>query len=274
MLDKEHQIICGDCRKVLPELPDNSINLVLTSPPYANRRKDAYGGIPEKDYVQWFIPIAQEIYRVLSPTGSFFLNIKPHVTKGERSLYVFELVLALCNDVGFKLKDEFCWVKNPFPGKLSGRFKNAFEPVYHFTKSPLNKITFHPLACGTPTKPESIKRSYRKQCGAPANKSGMTGMNTQNIRHLPISRPSNVVIANNVSNQFMLKQHHPATFPEQLCGFFILSFSNTGDIVLDPFVGSGTTCVVAKKLNRKCIGIDTVLSYCELANERLQQKSK
>ena len=263
------QVLFGDCLDVIKNLPDNSVDLVFTSPPYAERRKTCYGGISEDKYIEWFKPIAIEIKRVLKPTGSFFLNIKPHTNKGERSLYVFDLVIMLKRELGFLFVDEFCWTKNAFPGKLNGRFKNGFEPIYHFTKESPNNITFNPLACGTPIKEESIARSYRKQCGAPKNGSGMTGMNTTNIRNLELSRPSNVINVNNVSNQFSLKQFHPATFPEKLAEFFIKSFTNEGDVVLDPFAGSGTTGIVAKKLNRKVILIEKMVDYYQLIKERI-----
>ena len=265
------QVLFGDCLDVIKNLPDNSVDLVFTSPPYAERRKTCYGGISEDKYIEWFKPIAIEIKRVLKPTGSFFLNIKPHTNKGERSLYVFDLVIMLKRELGFLFVDEFCWTKNAFPGKLNGRFKNGFEPIYHFTKESPNNITFNPLACGTPIKEESIARSYRKQCGPPKNGSGMTGMNTTNIRNLELSRPSNVINVNNVSNQFSPKQFHPATFPEKLAEFFIKSFTNEGDVVLDPFAGSGTTGIVAKKLNRNYIGSEMSEKYCQIIEERLAQ---
>jgi len=264
----------GDCKQVITEIQDQSVDIVITSPPYADRRKSTYGGIAEGEYVEWFLPIASEIKRVLKPTGSFFLNIKPHTVGGERSLYVFDLVLAIRRQVGMRLVDEFCWTKNAFPGKLDGRFKNGFEPVYHFSKSNPGELTFNPLACGTPIKEESVARAYRKQCGRPKNGSGMTGMNTTNIRHLKMSRPSNVINVNNVSNQFTSKQRHPATFPEGLVDFFIQSFSNEGDIVLDPFAGSGTTGVVAKKLGRKYILIEQHKPYFDLIHERLLEESR
>lgn len=260
-------ILLGDCLEVLSALTEESFDLIFTSPPYAERRKKAYGGIPEEQYVEWFLPIAQELYRVLKPTGSFFLNIKPHTKDGERSLYVFDLVKAIKQNVGFRFVDELCWIKNPFPGELKGRFKNAFEPVYHFTKSA--KIKMNPLACGTEIKPESIARSYRKQCGAPKNGSGMTGMNTTNIRHLKLSRPSNVIIAHNVSNQFSDKQHHPATFPEKLVEFFVKSFTDEGDNVLDPFAGSGTVGLVCQKLNRNFTLIEKEPRFVELIDKRI-----
>jgi len=257
----KQQIILGDCLEEMPKIPNNSVDMIFTSPPYADRRKSTYGGTPASEYVDWFLPFAKEIKRLLKPTGSFFLNIKPHTSAGERSLYVFDLVCALKKEVGFLFAEEYCWTKNPFPGGFKGRFKNAFEPVYHFTKIHPSKIVFNPVACGTPMKPESIARTYRKQCGAPANGSGMTGMNTTNIRNLKLARPSNVVNINNVSNQFSNKKLHPATFPEGLVEFFVKSFSNKGDTVLDPFAGIGTVGIVCTLLERNFILIEKEQKY-------------
>jgi site-specific DNA-methyltransferase (adenine-specific)/site-specific DNA-methyltransferase (cytosine-N4-specific) len=268
---KLNTIYWGDSLVIMSNIASKSIDMIFTSPPYADRRKSTYGGAAADKYIEWFLPFAKEFKRILKPSGSFFLNIKPHTAKGERVLYVFDLVCKLKREVGLKFVDEYCWTKNPFPGKLSGRFKNAFEPVYHFSVNAPNKITFNPLACGTPMKPDSIARAYRKQCGAPANGSGMSGMNTTNIRHLKLARPSNVVNVNNVSNQFTDKQLHPATFPEGLVEFFVKSFTNENDIVLDPFAGSGTTGLVCRKHNRKYLLIDKEMKYCQLASKRISQ---
>jgi len=254
----------------MARMPDNFIDIVVTSPPYAERRKSTYGGISENEYVEWFIPIAKELKRIIKPTGSIFINIKPHTTEGERSLYVFDLICALKREVGLLFVEEYCWTKNAFPGSLKGRFKNAFEPVYHFTKCGPAGITFNPIACGTPIKEESIARTYRKQCGAPANGSGMTGMNTTNIRTLELARPSNVINVNNVSNQFSAKKLHPATYPEGLVDFFIKSFSNAGDLVYDPFNGSGTTALSAANNNRNWIGSEIKEEYCSIIEQRVQ----
>jgi DNA modification methylase len=265
------KLVNNDCLEAMKDIPDGSIDLVFTSPPYAERRKTTYGGIPDNTYVEWFLPIGKEIQRILNPNGSFFLNIKPHTHKGERSLYVFDLVCQLKRAVGFFFVEEYCWTKNAFPGALKGRFKNAFEPIYHFTKISPGKITFNPVACGTPMKEESIARTYRKQCGPPKNGSGMTGMNTTNIRNLKLARPSNVINVNNVSNQFSDKQLHPATFPEGLVEFFVKSFSKEDHTVIDPFMGSGTTGVVCKNLNRNFIGIEINKEYFEIAKQRIEE---
>jgi len=264
-----NKIYNENCLSGMKKIDDQSIDLIFTSPPYADRRKNVYGGINENEYVDWFEPISEEIKRILKPSGSFFLNIKPHTINGERSLYVFDLVLFLQRNVGFLFIDEFCWTKNAFPGSHKGRFKNGFEPVYHFAINKPNKIKFNPIACGTPMKKESIARSYRKQTGKPKNGSGMTGMNTTNIRYLKLARPSNVINVHNVSNQYSDKQLHPATFPEGLVEFFIKSFSCDGDVILDPFVGIGTTAIVAKKINRDYIGFEIDQKYSEIAKNRL-----
>jgi len=264
-------IIHGYSENELKKLSDNSIDLIITSPPYAERRKNTYGGIPEDKYVEWFKPIAIEIKRILKPTGSFFLNIKPHTTNGERSLYVFDLVLMLKRELGFNFVEEYCWIKNPFPTGTHGRFKNGFEPVYHFIKGPLKKITFNPLACGTPVSEETKSRAFRKNCKIPTNGSGMI-VDRDNFKNLEFARPSNVIKANNVTNQFTLKMKHSAVFPEKLVEFFVKSFTNEGDIVLDLFAGSGTVGIVCEELNRNYILIDKEEYNIQLIKERLKEK--
>lgn len=267
MVKKE--ILFGDCLKLMKSIPSNSIDLVFTSPPYAERRKSTYGGISEDKYVEWFLPIGKEINRILKETGSFFLNIKSHTNKGERSLYVFDLVCQLKREVGFMFVEEYCWVKNAFPTGVRGRFKNGFEPIYHFTKSKPNLITFNALACGTPMSEESKKRSHRKNCHTPTNGSGMV-VNRDNFKTIELARPSNVINANNVTNQFTNKMKHSAVFPEKLVEFFVKSFTNEGDIVLDPFAGSGTVGVVCKSENRQFILMDKEKENIELMKKILQ----
>ena len=110
-----NKIYNEDCLETMTRLPDNSVDLIFTSPPYADRRKSTYGGVKEEEYIEWFLPIANQIKRILKPTGSFFLNIKPHSHNGERSLYVMELVMELKKNIGFLFVEEYCWTKNAFP---------------------------------------------------------------------------------------------------------------------------------------------------------------
>jgi len=264
------QVLCGDCLDILPSIPSQSVDLIITSPPYAESRKDSYGGISAKKYVEWFLPIANELKRVLHPKGSFFLNIKPHTERGERSMYVMDLILALKRTTGFRFIDEYCWTKNPFPNGAHGRFKNGFEPVYHFTVSHLSKINFNPLACGTPVKTSSAQRVTRKQGGSPVNGSKLSAIRHSNMKKISVARPSNVIHANNVSNQFTDTKDHPAPFPEKLVEFFVRSFSNAGMTVLDPFAGSGTVGAVCQRYNRQFILIEKKQAYLDIIHQRLE----
>jgi site-specific DNA-methyltransferase (adenine-specific) len=258
-----------NCLEGLKLLPNESIDLIITSPPYAERRNNTYGGIPENEYVEWFLLIAIEIKRVLKSSGSFFLNIKPHCKDGERVLYVFDLILSLTRQVGFRFVDEFTWTKNGVPGKFNGRFKNAFEPVYHFTKT--KKFTHNPYEVGLPIKEESLKRANRKACGESLNGSGFAGLREgSNLKNAKLALPSNHLHIVQKSNQHTIESKHPAVFPLELPNFFIKAFSNPADIILDIFMGSGTTALAAKNNNRNFIGFETEKKYIDIANSRLK----
>lgn len=263
-------IIHGYAEEELKKLPDNSVDLVITSPPYADRRKNTYGGISEDKYVEWFKPIAIEVKRVLKPTGSFFLNIKPHTNKGERSLYVFDLVLMLKRELGFRFTDEFTWTKLGVPGKYKGRFKNAFEPVYHFTLQ--TEYTHNPYAVAKKAKEVSLKRYKRKACGESKNGSGFAGMRKEIISDLAL--PSNHLHIPQKSNQYTIQKNHSAVFPVELSTFFIKAFSNEGDVVLDIFGGSGTVAISCIDTNREFIIIEKEIEYIELIEKRVEEKRK
>ena len=199
--------------------------------------------------------------------------MKHQKKKGERSLYVFDLVIMLKRELGFLFVEEYCWTKNAFPTGTHGRFKNGFEPVYHFTKGEVKNITFNALACGTPVSEETKSRAFRKNCKTPTNGSGMV-VDRDNFKNLDFARPSNVVNANNVTNQFASKMKHSAVFPEKLVEFFVKSFSNERDTILDLFAGSGTVGVVCEELNRNYILIDKEKSNIDLIFKRVGEKRK
>ena len=249
----------------IKKLGDSSVDLVITSPPYAMQRKSTYGGVTEDDYIQWFEPLAYEIKRVLKDTGSFFLNIKPHCNNGERVLYVMKLIIHLKEVVGFRFSDEFTWTKLGVAGRFNGRFKNAFEPVYHFTKE--KGYTHNPYAVAKPAKDVSLARYKRKACGESQNGSGFAGMRKEITSTLAL--PSNHLHIPQKSNQHTLQSKHSAVFPVELVDFFIKAFSNKNDTILDPFLGSGTTAVSALKLQRKVIGFEKLKEYFDLANGRI-----
>ncbi|RLD69067.1 MAG: site-specific DNA-methyltransferase, partial [Bacteroidetes bacterium] len=128
-------IYLGDCREELKIVPKDSVDLIFTSPPYADQRKKTYGGIHPDRYVEWFLPISEQLLRVLKPTGSFVLNIKERVVNGERSTYVLELILEMKKQ-GWLWTEEYIWhKKNSYPGKWPNRFRDSWERLLHFTKS-------------------------------------------------------------------------------------------------------------------------------------------
>ena len=148
-------IICADNLDV--HLPPQSIDLIITSPPYAQRRKKNYPGIDPKNYVAWFLPRAKNFQTWLKPTGSFVLNIKESAQDGERLTYVYELVLAL-KAQGWRWVDDLIWHKKTcYPGGFNNRLKDGWEHCYHFT---LNKeFAFYKNAVRIPAAASTIKRA-------------------------------------------------------------------------------------------------------------------
>ncbi len=257
------EILHGDCLEVLPSVAESSIDLILTSPPYADRRANTYGGIKPEEYVAWFLPRSQEFFRVLKPTGSFVLNIKEKAANGERHTYVIELILAL-RQQGWLWTEEYIWhKKNCYPGKWPNRFRDAWERCLHFTKQRKFKMNQDavriPMGDWAGTRLRSLGKNdvirHSSQVG-----SGF-GKNISNWASRELAYPTNVLhLATECGNK-----RHSAAFPKALPDWFIKLFTDVGDYVLDPFVGSGTTCEVAQALARNSIGIDILADYCEMA---------
>ncbi len=135
------EIYLGDCLPTLEKFPSNSIDLIITSPPYADRRIKTYGGTKPEEYVDWFLPIGEQLLRVLKPTGTFILNIKEKVIEGERSTYVMVLILAMRKQ-SWLWTEEFIWhKKNSYPGKWPNRFRDSWERLLQFNKNKKFKNT-------------------------------------------------------------------------------------------------------------------------------------
>ncbi|MDR0327894.1 MAG: site-specific DNA-methyltransferase [Planctomycetaceae bacterium] len=259
------RILQGDCRDLLPTLPTDSVDLVFTSPPYADSRKNTYGGVPPDEYVEWFLPIGTELLRVLKPSGTFILNLKENVVNGERSTYVIELILAL-RKLGWIGTEEFLWhKKNATPGKWPNRFRDAWERLLQFNKS--RRFAMYQDAVKVPPA-ESAKRCPRyaternQQQHMSATGSGLT---RRTWIYKELVYPSNVLFLPTESGN----KKHSAVFPEALPEWFVKLFTLPGDVVLDPFLGSGTTGVVCHRLNRHFIGMEILPQYVELARERI-----
>ena len=254
-----------DCEMGINYLDANSIDMIFTSPPYAEQRKNVYGGIDKNDYINWFVPICRSLYHKLKDNGSFFLNIKEHSENGFRDLYVLRLIIAITEHTDFKLVDTFAWTKNPYPSKQINKFKNGWEPIYHFAKQ--KNIKFYPQRVAEPIKEETLKRANRQQVGISENGSGFSQPDLYTIRKMTTSLPSNHIHINNIQNQFSKNKWHPAVFPTKLVEFFIKTYTDIDDIVLDPFIGSGTTAVVARELSRNFIGFEKSKIYCDKIKE-------
>ena len=264
-------IYCGDCLEILKKIPDNSINLIVTSPPYADQRNHTYGGIHPDKYVEWFLPRSAEFLRVLQPDGTFILNIKEKVVSGERHVYILELIQELRNQ-GWLWTEEFVWAKkNSHPGKWPNRFRDGWERLLQFNKDRLFNMYQDavkvPVGDWSKTRLKNLSETDKKRDNSRVQ-SGF-GKNISNWVDRDMVYPNNVLtLATESSNK-----NHSAVFPKALPTWFIKLFTKSGDIVLDPFLGSGTTSVAAMDLGRNSIGIEIMKEYCEIAQERIKKEA-
>lgn len=264
-----NKIIHGDCEAVLKGFPDNSIDLIFTSPPYADRRQKTYGGVKPSDYVDWFLPKAVQFLRVLKPTGTFILNIKERVVDGERHIYVIELILKM-RDQGWLWTEEFIWHKrNSYPGKWPNRFRDNWERLLQFNKQ--KRFNMYQEAVVVPigdwAKDRLANLSETDKSRDESKVGSGFGKNVSNWLGRDKVYPTNVIhMATECANK-----NHSATFPIDLPAWFIKLFTKEGDIVLDPFVGSGTTALAAIQLGRKHVSIDINKEYIELARKRITE---
>lgn len=266
------KIIQGDSKEVLKKLKDNCIDLIFTSPPYADRRIRTYGGIKPEYYVEWFLPISKQLLRVLKPDGTFILNIKEKAENGERHTYVLELILALRKQ-GWLWTEEFIWhKKNCYPGKWPNRFRDAWERLLQFNKTQKFKMFQSavrvPIGDWAKGRLKNLSETDKVRDNA-KNGSGF-GKNISNWLDKEFVYPTNVLhLATECNNK-----DHSAAFPESLPEWFINLFTRESDVVLDPFAGSGTTLVVAKRMHRNSIGIEVLTEYCKLIKSQIQNEKE
>jgi DNA modification methylase len=264
----DHRLICGDCRdpNVVARLLDGAkINVAFTSPPYASQRKydesSGFQPIDPNDYVEWFDAVQANVRDHLAEDGSWFVNIKEHCEDGERHLYVKDLTIAHKRRWGWRFVDEFCWRRTGFPGLYPNRFKNSFEPVFHFSTKP--EIKFNPYAVA-----HASNRCIDSDAGKHVDRDDersydLTGENnTQGF-----ALPGNVLDIAQVS----VDVGHSAVFPVALPQHFIKAFSDDGDAVLDPFSGSGTTIIAAEKTGRHGYGCEISPRYCDVTVARWEK---
>ena len=260
----------GDCTEQLQHIASDSVDLVVTSPPYTNQRSDTYGGVTPDDYVEWFLPIADELQRVLKPTGTFVLNIKERVVKGERHTYVLELILAM-RQRGWLWTEEFIWhKKNCYPGKWPNRFRDAWERLLQFNLQRKFKMNQDAVMVPVGDWHASRMRSLSATDRARDESKVGSGFGKKVANWLDRNKvyPNNVLHrATECSNR-----KHSAAFPYWLPEWFIDLFTDEGDVVLDPFVGSGTTAFAALDKGRRAIGIEIHKPYCDALKGQLEEK--
>ena len=263
------EIIRGDCKDILKSFPNESVDFIVTSPPYAHNRKSTYGGVPIKNYVEWFLPISAELKRILHPKGSFILNIKERAVNGERGVYVLNLILKM-KEQGWLWTEEYMWhKKNCYPGKLHNRFRDAWERCLHFTKNKkfnmYQEAVMIPIGDWSQTRLNNLSDTDKRRDVSKVG-SGF-GKNVSRWKDRKDVYPTNVLhMATECSNK-----GHSAAFPKELPAWFIKLFTKEGDVVLDPFIGSGTTALACIELDRHYIGIELNGDYHQLAKDRIKE---
>ncbi|CAD5978413.1 Modification methylase PvuII [Planktothrix tepida] len=269
LINWNNQIILGNCLNVLKQIPDHQVDLVITSPPYADSRSKTYGGIHPEEYVNWFLPISAEIKRVLKFNGTFILNIKEKVVNGERHNYVIKLILELQKQ-GWLWTEEYIWhKKNSYPGKWPNRFRDAWERCLQFNQQKKFKMYQEQVMVpmGDWAKNRLKNLSEVDQIRDNSKVESGFGKNVSNWVGRTMVYPANVLhLATECGNK-----NHSAAFPKSLPSWFIKLFTEPNDLVLDPFVGSGTTCIAAKELGRNYLGIEIKEDYCNLALSNLDK---
>lgn len=252
-----NKIICGHCVDVMQSFPEESFDLACTSPPYADQRKSQYGGIKEEYYPQWTVNWMAGVWPILKPQGSVAIVIRPHIHNGQISDYVLKTRLAL-REWGWIECEELIWIKPDSPplGHIQ-RPRRAWESILWFGKSP--KVYCDPKANGEP----SNRVGFVSKKGVGDWKQGV------NEPVQGIARCRDYVEVGTGKVDKSKENSHPAQYPEQLSSWIIRLLSPENGIVLDPFVGSGTTAISAIKNNRKYVGIELSPEYCQIAENRI-----
>ena len=265
-----HRLLVGDCRRAedVAHLMDGArASVAFTSPPYADRRRydeqSEFKPIPPEAYADWFEAVQTNVRRHLAGDGSWFVNIRAHSEEGERHLYVHDLVLAHKRQWGWSFIDDLVWVRAGVPGIWPNRFKNAHEAVYHFAPTP--QIKFRPSAVSHASKHAfKYDPSYAQDS---TSGSGLLGKEHGAGFEEGLARPSNVIEIG--TGGAKVTGAHPAEFPVGLPRFFLLAFSDPGDVIYDPFAGSGTTLVAAEQTGRAGYGMEISPRYAALVLERM-----
>ncbi|AFY49466.1 DNA modification methylase [Nostoc sp. PCC 7524] len=268
------QAYLGNSLEIISSITDNSINLIITSPPFALTRKKEYGNESSDKYIEWFLPFAYEFKRVLAENGSFVLDLGGAYLPGNpvRSIYQYELLIKLCKEVGFFLAQEFYHynpARLPTPAEWVTirrvRVKDAVNTVWWLSKTPHPKANNRKVLKPYSQSMEKLLKNGYKAKIRPSGHDISDKFQKDNQGAIP---PNLIELANTESNSAYLRRckaagikPHPARFPQGFAEFFIKFLTDEGDLVLDPFAGSNTTGFVAETLQRRWISLEINEDY-------------
>jgi site-specific DNA-methyltransferase (cytosine-N4-specific) len=270
------RIIHGDSLHLLRHLPKQSVDLVMTSPPFGLVRKKDYGNVPASEYLEWFRPFAEQLSRVLKDTGSLVIDIGGAWNEGQptRSLYHFKLLIMLCEDFGFHLAQDFYWwnpSKLPTPAEWVTvrriRVKDAVNTVWWLSKTPWpkasNRRVLQPYSASMMDLLENGYRAKKRPSGHDISEK----FSINNGAAIP---PNLIALPNTESNgayhrscEEQGRTPHPARYPGELPEYFIRMLTDRGDLVLDPFAGSCVTGEVAERLGRRWVCVELLKEYLD-----------
>jgi DNA modification methylase len=264
-----HLLVCGDSRD--PQSWQRLLGaggarptVVFTSPPYASQRKYDEGSgfkpIPPDEYGDWWEAVQAGVRDVLAGDGSFFVNIKEHCEDGQRHLYVKRLVIRMVEAWGWRFVDELCWrdTKNGMPGTFPSRFKDAWEPIFHFSAN--KAIKFDAKRNASKTTNAFV---YSSETHIELNDDGFQKGERRTFCD-GMALPSNVLeIPSGGTGE------HSAAFPVALPTFFVRAYSDPGDTIADPFMGSGSTAIAAAQEGRLSLGVEISPKYMDVIRRRL-----
>lgn len=266
-------IIEGNCFELLDTLPESSIDLVVTSPPYADIK--SYGKNVNEvsvfhvdNYVDWIMPIFNKVFRVLKPSGSFIFNIDDKCHKKQRHPYIFDMISRVSRESDIMMYDYYIWHKKAaIPSGGKKRLNHMTEFIFHFVKNK-NEVKWNMDGVREEYAQTSINRCKTDIKTYITDENGIkTGVPKTNKLNEKGKVPSNVFRFNN--NQVERGNKHPAPFNREIPLWFIKALTDEGDIVLDPFMGSGTTAIASIELNRRWIGFELNPEYINIAKDRL-----
>lgn len=275
---------CGDSLELLSLLPDESVNLFITSPPFALQRKKEYGNKDQDEYIHWLAEFGRLVFKKMRPDGSFVLDLGGAYRKGvpARSLYNFRIPILFCDEIGFFLAEDFYWFnpsKLPSPiewvNKRKLRAKDAVNTVWWFSKTEWPKADVTKVLTEYSARMKKLLEDPEKFYTAKKRPSGHSiskGFGKDNKGAIP----SNLLeIPNSESNGVYLRgckaveqKGHPARFPAQLPQFFLRFLTEPGDLVVDFFAGSNTTGAVANKEGRRWLAFEEQIDYIAASSFR------